>query len=207
MKKYYLINEQKPIGPFSIEDLVQKKIHFYFRIKANMKINIPDKGEKKAFWLFNSLQLNDVKHYRKIVQIGTQWMYISGLKIIDKKGRVEFVIIATFSFDPLTMTVYKDRWQIETMFKGLKSSGFNIESTHLTDLNRISKLLCVLCLAFIWAYLTGIYRNNFMKPIEIKKHGRRAYSFFKYGLILISHALQSLIESELQVVMKILSCT
>jgi len=27
MKKYYLINEQKPIGPFSVEDLVQKNIN------------------------------------------------------------------------------------------------------------------------------------------------------------------------------------
>jgi hypothetical protein len=165
-----------------------------------MKIFIPGKGEHKAFWLFNSLPLHEAKHYYKIVQVGTQWMYISGLKTIDKKGKTEFVIIATFSFDPLTMTVYKDRWQIETMFKGLKSSGFNIECTHLTDLYRISKLLCVLCLAFIWAYLTGIYKHNFIAPIKIKKHGRRAYSFFKYGLIFISHALQSLIESELQVI-------
>ena len=148
------------IGDIWIADLVQKNIHFYFRIKANMKINIPGKGEKKAFWLFNSLQLNEIRHYRNIVQIGTQWMYISGLKVIDKNGKTEFVIIVTFNFDPLTMSVYKDRWQIETMFKALKTSGFNIEDTHLSDLSRISKLLCILCLAFIWAYLTEIGRAS-----------------------------------------------
>lgn len=202
-----ILADREFIGDEWIGDLIKKGIHFYFRIKANMKINIPGKGEHKAFWLFNSLPLYEAKHYYKIVQVGTQWMYISGLKTIDKKGKIEFVIIATFSFDPLTMTVYKDRWQIETMFKGLKSSGFNIECTHLTDLGRISKLLCVLCLAFIWAYLTGIYRHNFVTPIKIKKHGRRAYSFFKYGLIFISHALQSLIESEIHIITKILSCT
>ncbi len=29
---------------------------------------------------------------------------------------------------------YKERWQIETMFKAIKSRGFNLEDIHLTDL-------------------------------------------------------------------------
>jgi len=202
-----ILADREFIGDNWIGDLVNKKIHFYFRIKANMKINIPDKGKKKAFWLFNSLQLNQPRHYRKIVQIGTQLMYISGTKVINKKGEIEFVIIATFSFDSLTMIVYKDRWQIETMFKALKSSGFNMEDTHLSDLKRLSKLLCVLSLAFIWAYLTGIYRHKNIKPIIIKKHGRKAHSFFKYGLVFIAHALLSLIEPDIQMIVNILSCT
>lgn len=126
-------------------------------------------------------------------------------QVTNKKGEIEFVIIATYKFDPLTMIVYKDRWQIETMFKALKSSRFNIEDTHLSDLNRISKLLCVLCIAFIWAYLTRIYRHQNIKPITIKKHGRNAHSYFKYRLIFIAHALLSPVESEIQIINKILS--
>jgi len=33
------------------------------------------------------------------------------------------------------------RWQIETLFKAFKSSGFNIESTHVTDQKKLEKLL------------------------------------------------------------------
>ena len=50
-------------------------------------------------------------------------------------------------------------------FKSLKSSGSNIEDTHLTDLDRIEKLFTVVMLAFTWAYIVVLimiwmYWNN-----------------------------------------------
>ena len=38
------------------------------------------------------------------------------------------------------MTFYKQRCQIETLFKGLKCSGFHVEDTHVTDLQELEKL-------------------------------------------------------------------
>jgi len=58
------------------------------------------------------------------------------------KNKIEFVIIATYNYTPDALSIYKDRWQIETMVKALKSSGFNFEVTHLTD-NQNSSHLCV----------------------------------------------------------------
>ena len=94
------------------------------------------------------------------------------------------------------------------MFRAMKSSGFNHEDTHLTDLQRISKLLTVVAIAFVWAYLAGIDKHCNIKPIKVKKHGRRAYSFFKYGLIRIAHALSNPINNnDLSHCIKVLSCT
>jgi len=202
-----ILADREFIGDDWIADLIALKIRFYFRIKENMWVNVPQAGMKKVLWLFNSLPLHGALHYRKIVQLGKQWVYLSGIKTIGRDGGIEFVIIATYSFDPLTLTKYKDRWQIETMFKALKTSGFNLEDTHLIDLDRISKLLCLLCIAFIWAYLAGIYKHQNIKGIKIKKHGRKAFSFFKYGLIFIAHALLCLIYTDIDVAIKILSCT
>jgi hypothetical protein len=198
-----ILADREFIGDEWIADMIALRVLFFFRIKENMWVNVPHAGIKKAFWLFNSLPLHRAIHYRQIVQIGTQWMYLSGIKTINRDGNIEFVIIATYSYNPQTLTVYKDRWQIETMFKALKTSGFNLEDTHLKDLERISKLLSLLCIAFIWAYLTGIYRHENIKPIEIKKHGRKAYSFFKYGLTFIAHALLCLILPDIDVIVKI----
>ena len=184
-----ILADREFIGDQWIADLIALKVRFYFRIKENMWVNVPHSGLKKAFWLFNALALHGAMHYRQIVKLGTQWVYLSGIKTINRDGKIEFVIIATYSYDPETLTVYRDRWQIETMFRALKTSGFNLEDTHLRDLERISRLLSLLCIAFIWAYLTGINRHKNIKPIKIKKHGRKAYSFFKYGLIFIAHAL------------------
>jgi hypothetical protein len=44
-------------------------------------------------------------------------------------------------------------------------------------------------IAFIWCYKAGDYIDRFVKPIDIKKHGHRAKSIFKYGLEYISNIL------------------
>ena len=84
--------------------------------------------------------------------------------------------------------IYKERWQIESAFKALKTSGFNIEDTHLTDIERVSKLLSLVLIAFAWVYRAGIYLDT-LKPIKIKKHGRRAKRLFKYGPTYIANLL------------------
>jgi len=85
--------------------------------------------------------------------------------------------------------IYKERWQIETAFRALKSSGFNIEDTHLTDIDRIDKLFALVIVAFTWAYVVGIYAHLNLKQLKIKKHGRREKSLFKYGLGIIAGVL------------------
>lgn len=151
-----ILADREFIGDSWIGSLVALKIHFYFRIRGNMRIQVPGKGEKKAFWLFNPLPLHTAYHFRPIVKIGNQMVYLSGVKTVDKDGLIEFVIIATYSYDPKTMIVYRDRWQIETMYKAMKSGGFNLEDTHLTDLGRLSKLLSLICITFALVYQVGV---------------------------------------------------
>jgi len=100
------------------------------------------------------------------------------------------------------------------MFKAIKTSGFNLEDTHLTDIDRLSKLIGVICVAFFWAYRAGIFRHENGKPIRVLKHEHRAKSFFKYGLERLSNILLSLIylaDKEINTIIgkyvKLLSCT
>ena len=73
-------------------------------------------------------------------------------------------------------------------FKAMKSSGFDIENTHLKDIKRIEKLVLLIMVAFVWCYKVGIYLNQIC-PIKVKKHGRMAKSIFKYGLDYIASIL------------------
>jgi hypothetical protein len=204
---YCLLADREFIGDDWKHYLIHNGIKFYIRIRENMWIDIPAKGPKKAFWLFNSLPLNTALNYRKIVLIGKEWMYISGLKVINKENKIEFVIIASYVYDINALKYYKIRWQIETMFKAFKSSGFNLEDTHLTDLDRISKMLSLICVAFIWAYVVGIYYHENVKPIRIKKHGRKQYSFFKYGLLFLASILLCNDFESIMLALNVLSCT
>jgi hypothetical protein len=89
----------------------------------------------------------------------------------------------------------------------MKTSGFNLEDTHLTEIDRIEKLVAIVTIAFSWAYLVGIYLHERVKPIRILNNGKRAKSFFKYGL---THIATLLLNSEFQSdinIFKFLSCT
>jgi len=68
---------------------------------------------------------------------------------------------------------------LETCFKSLNSSGFNLEETHLTDINRIEKLLLLVTIAFIWCYKIGIFLHENIRSISIKTHGRKAQCIFR----------------------------
>ena len=189
--------------------LILNKVPFYIRLRENMKVRVPGKGEKKVFWLFNHLRVGEHMHYSGLVHLGGNLVYLSAIKSIDKAtGRIEFVIIASFNKQDQALINYKERWQIETMFRAMKTSGFNIEDTHLNKLERLSTLISVVSIAFIWAYLAGIDKHEKIVTIKVKKHGRRAFSFFKYGLIRIAHALSNTLDiSEFNKCVKVLSCT
>ena len=110
--------------------------------------------------------------------MNNQLCYLSGSKVKNKQGKPELQILVSFSNPESAMLIYKERWQIETAFKAMKTSGFNIEDTHLTDIERIEKLVALVIVAFTWAYVVGDYIDRYIKPIEIKKHGKRARSIF-----------------------------
>jgi hypothetical protein len=93
----------------------------------------------------------------------------------------ELLVVATQRAPKSAIADYAKRWGIETLFGMFKTRGFCLESTHLTDAERLSKLLALLSLALCWAILIGEWLHQ-LKPISIKKHGRKAKSIFRYGL-------------------------
>ena len=88
----------------------------------------------------------------------------------------------------------------------MKSNGFDIEKTHLNKIDRIEKLLLLVMIAFLWCYKVGIYLHN-LKPIKIKKHGRKAISIFKYGLEYIANSLLNKLNQTFEELIHFLSCT
>ncbi|MCS3856486.1 IS4 transposase [Salinibacter ruber] len=68
----------------------------------------------------------------------------------------QFLILATSGLDPeKTTALYEQPWEIETMFAALKSRGYRLEQTHLTEPDRIQRLIGLLALASAWTYLVG----------------------------------------------------
>jgi hypothetical protein len=103
-----ILADREFIGDDWIEFLNFNKLKYYIRIRNNFKIFIPHKNEEvTANWLFKSLRLNQFKHYNKIVRIGTQLCYISGSKVKDKDGKIDFLIIASYNKPDQALLNYK----------------------------------------------------------------------------------------------------
>ena len=182
-----IIADREFIGQQWLEFLINNPIKFYVRVRENLFVY--KQGRKvKVFWLFNNLALNTTRQLDKPILIGGQWVYLTGMRIINRKKQIEFVIVATYQRDIQTMQVYAKRWSIECFFKAIKTAGFNIEDTHITDQKRLEKLFAVVAIAFVWVYLIGQYQNK-EKSIPVLIHKRRAFSVFRYGLDAINKAL------------------
>jgi transposase len=123
------------------------------------------------------------------VSLNGQLCYLSGSKGKDKDGNHELQLIISFNKAEDALEIYKKREKIETAFRTLKTSGFNIEDTHLTEIDRIEKLFALVMVAFTWAYVVGDYLHRYIKPIPVKKHRNKAKSLFKHGLTYIASVL------------------
>ena len=76
------------------------------------------------------------------------------------------------------------------MFKALKTQGFNLENTKLTEPKKIAKLVALCSIAFVWCYKVGEWRHKKTK-IRVCSNGHNEYSFFRYGLLLLQGLLNN----------------
>jgi len=185
-----LLADREFVGTHWIGYLNSRKIRYYIRIRENFYMDNPRTGKRyKVFWMFGGLRCGECRFLNRIYRVNGQLCYLSASKVKNKQGIPELQIIIAFNKPKEAQQAYKERWQVETAFRALKSSGFNIEDTHLTDLNRIEKLFSIVMVAFAWAYVVGIFADQNLKPIRILTNGKRAKSLFKYGLEIIAQVL------------------
>jgi len=76
---------------------------------------------------------------------------------------------------------YRKRWQIESMFRALKTGGFNVEDIHIKEPSRLAQLVAVLAITFCIAYRAGTLVSQKTKKV-VKNHGYREKSLIRLGL-------------------------
>jgi hypothetical protein len=157
--------------------LIDKNILFRIRIKKNTKVGNSRGALVPVRNLFRHLPRGQYCILSGPRRLWGHSLYLIGGKMSDGT----LVIIATQDQPETALEDYKERWQIETLFECLKTRGFDLEATHMTDPQRLEKLLAFAALAFTWAHLVGQWRNA-VEPIIIKKHERPARSIFRHGL-------------------------
>ena len=187
--------------------LNDNRIRYHIRIRENFRVRKPGHGSDfKAFWAFLDLKVGQSRHLYGIYLVNGQYCYLYAARMKNRDGKPELQILLSFNRPEEAVETYKSRWQIETCFKSMKSSGFNVEDTHLADIDRIERLFAILTIASLWAYRVGIIMDH-LKPIRILNNGHKALSFCKYGLDTISSTLLNTDRQPIIKIFEILSCT
>lgn len=86
---------------------------------------------------------------------------------------------------------YYRRWGIEVLFANLKSRGFDLESTHVSEPDRLKKLVAVLAIATLWSLRVGESQYRDSAELPLSRHYRPEKSLFRLGLDLIRRLLKN----------------
>lgn len=90
----------------------------------------------------------------------------------------------------LLSQMYKKRWRIECFFQNVKKRGFDLESTHLKDLDKLKKLVGLVSIAYVIVANVGLHTCLKGEGIPVKNHGYKANSFSRKGIDIIREGLR-----------------
>lgn len=203
----YVTADREFIGIRWMRYLREEKIDFYLRMKGCYRVITSTGHSMRIDRLFSFLQVNECHSFKRCFSQGNTKYYLTGTRVKGKNGQAELVVIASREKTKAALELYRTRWQIETSFKALKSSGFNLEDTRIKEKERIENLFALLCMSFAWSYAIGVYVSTYIEPIRMLNTGRRAYSIFKYGLNYLCRYLLSDYKLDNYDPIKFLSCT
>jgi hypothetical protein len=148
-----IMGDREFIGNKWFDILEKKGISFAMRVRRDQIIADDEKCCK-----IKELDIDFGKEYEKYVHIGTKVLKLS-VKRIEKE---ELAVVSSGVKNPLEF--YKERWNIETGFKCLKTRGFNLEETRLKAPKKIKMLVQICSLA-----MTALLTECKEKAKELKK--------------------------------------
>jgi hypothetical protein len=111
------------------------------------------------------------------------------LVIWNEAKQRHWFFVTNFATDKEAQHWYRKRFTIETLFSDIKGRGFRLQLTRLKDPHRVSRLLMVAAMAYIFTVFLGV-------EAIVSGHFRRLvrtdafyYSLFQLGLIYLEHLL------------------
>lgn len=110
----------------------------------------------------------------------------------NRNQKIEYLRLITTLTPAKAIEAYNKRYRIETMFKNLKSNGFDLEALNLKYKYKVQLMMSVVILAYTLAIIYGL--QDFKKKITIKKHGSPEMSVFRWGLDKWQSHLKSLVQ-------------
>lgn len=176
-----LVADREFIGQEWFNFLRWKGIKRCIRIRENILID-----EEQARNYFQDVQPGKVRGLFEKAWISGSWMQV----VATRSPTGERILVASDLPIWDTLRVYRLRWTIESTFSAFKTRGLNLEQTHMTAPDRLSRLFGLLCVALAWITRIGVEETQH-KPIRrMRKKNRPAMSRARYGAQELGRALR-----------------
>lgn len=191
LKGKVLLGDREYIGSEWFYSLQQAGIGFVIRLrKGNYQKEIEHCG-RKIEKLENKAKAKVGKLVWKRFILQGQAYYYALKAYRTRSGKIDYLRLISTLTPAQAMKNYGYRYRIETMFKHLKSNGFELEELHVQKEYKVQMMIAALVLAYSLAVVKGL--KKFKRKIAIKKHGSPEISVFRYGLDLWQNHLQNFV--------------
>ncbi len=98
-------------------------------------------------------------------------------------------LVTTLELAEEALHWYRHRFGVETLFSDHKSRGFHLHKSHLSDPERLSRLLLAASLAYLWMVYLGVEALHQGWYKQFHRSDRVDLSLFQLGLRLLDHML------------------
>jgi hypothetical protein len=178
-----LMGDREFIGDAWMAYLQREKIPFILRLRENQYVLREGYAPVPIFIIAQHLKVREKMIVKGCCWLGCQNETLSSSVrlVVMRIASGELLALACSGNPRHALAAYRQRWTIESMFGNLKTKGFALEATHLTDPDKLCNLLALLAFAVALTVKTGVAMAR-LHPIPVKKHGRRAWSLFALGL-------------------------
>jgi hypothetical protein len=125
-------------------------------------------------------------------QLTAKHLYPVNFLAYWKPGEKEPWLLATDLPDTkTTIKVYRLRMWIEETFGDLKRNGFDLESTHLKNFLRLSRLTLAVVLLYVWliAFGSKVIKSGQRRLVD--RNDRRDHSIFRIGRNMVERLLSN----------------
>jgi hypothetical protein len=103
-------------------------------------------------------------------------------------------LVSTFEEPMMSTTLYRKRYSIERLFKGVKSSGFNVHKTRLTKATSIDRLLMAVFLAYILMInFAQAHQDHPIKAMVVRIRKEEVLSPIVLALRIVAYCLENCI--------------
>jgi hypothetical protein len=178
-----LMGDREFIGDAWMAYLQREKIPFILRLRENQFVLREGFVALSIATIAQHLKVGEKMIVKGLCRLGRADETLSApvRLVVMRLASGELLALACSRNPRHALAAYRQRWTIETMFGNLKTKGFALEATHLTDPDKLCTLLALMAFAVALTVKTGVAMAR-LRPIPVKKHGRPAWSLFALGL-------------------------